>query len=394
MNEYINITADLNYSNNSYSSFYHVLDQPLRINGAHEVGITDLSLSNEYKVLIGTLKIYVPDYIQHNMKYDESNSILNEERIIINNVGEMTKSRSTLLKELTDKMIEYKKLSEDSFNLEYMGSNDISLNKETKYESIIEEIHNIQNNLIKLFEKINIYIQTYSVFYPNIVLLINDLIYKNLLDQYSLSFKYLYKITDNMNLFMSEIEKSLKLFQNVYDYKLKEHSFDLYTTDHNKLDNIIKPLYKMIYKHAVLIDSGIRFKPYIKHIELDESLTKLFNLIKINLKLQIGDSSMNIELNQLMLKESELNQTKLFKIYNDIIEDTHLSGKKEKVLKIIKSENTSYGSIEKTYNNPQYITINKSCLDKIYIKIVDQNNNLVKFKSTPVLTLNIKKKRK
>ena len=81
-----------------------------------------------------------------------------------------------------------------------------------------------------------------------------------------------------------------------------------------------------------------------------------------------------------------------FYIYTDIISSQNVSETKLPLLKIVKVEGNNNDFIHKEYTQPQYLSLNKTVLNTIHIRILDHNNKLIKFNnSTLIIKLHIKK---
>jgi hypothetical protein len=125
---------------------------------------------------------------------------------------------------------------------------------------------------------------------------------------------------------------------------------------------------------------------------MSDSLKRYFNVTKAHVK--VLNSPQLFEVLDMTLKVNKVNQTRFLKVYCDIIEDNSYFGKQEKIIKIVKCENKYDKYNEKTYNNPQYVGLNKTFITKININIIDQDNNFIQSSYPPILVLNIRKKKK
>lgn len=76
-----------------------------------------------------------------------------------------------------------------------------------------------------------------------------------------------------------------------------------------------------------------------------------------------------------------LSGKRTFRVYTDIISDVVTNSDREPILRIINVKERTGEYVEKIFDRPHFETINKTRINKIFIKITDQNKNPIDFKS-------------
>lgn len=387
MNKYLTLSVDPTYPGNEYSRFYHVLEEPLSISGAHEVALTEIMYSCEHAVKIGHLKIYIPDYIKHNMEYNEENSLEIETKAL-DETNEIVKLKFTHINELKKEintLLEVGPRPETEQDLDSIKKYDENLIR------IQDNIDHYQFNILKNQTDIKKYIRAYSTSYLSSKPLLSYLEFEDLLDLYT-KLRNFRRLSTYMIQFTKEIKSNIKFIKKLNNSQLYEEIYDIYAYDHDLLNKSIKKIFQIIHKHSFIGKDRISFKPYVKQIIMSDSLKRYFNVTKAHVK--VLNSPQLFEVLDMTLKVNKVNQTRFLKVYCDIIEDNSYFGKQEKIIKIVKCENKYDKYNEKTYNNPQYVGLNKTFITKININIIDQDNNFIQSSYPPILVLNIRKKKK
>jgi hypothetical protein len=72
-------------------------------------------------------------------------------------------------------------------------------------------------------------------------------------------------------------------------------------------------------------------------------------------------------------------------IFTNIINDSVIFNRNEPILKLVKFSKSDEDIVEKNYQRPEYITCNKTYINRIYFEIKDNHNNIVNFDSEPVI---------
>ena len=107
-----------------------------------------------------------------------------------------------------------------------------------------------------------------------------------------------------------------------------------------------------------------------------------------------GNSFFKFEMTQ-DKKSIEFKVPKIFSIiknmyiHTDIIDEIQINNEKKAILQIINHIGDHSSTCFKQFDRPKYFNIIKTLINHISIKITDQENDLIDFETSPILTLNI-----
>lgn len=136
-----------------------------------------------------------------------------------------------------------------------------------------------------------------------------------------------------------------------------------------------------------LIMNKLKFL-FVKKSKYVLQLKQGIRLLNVN---QILNSYVSFVVDEIRIEKSIIS-VKNFFIYTDIISDSFYNNQRQPILRVITPKGQVGDNHNILFDRPYFETINKTRLCKIYIKITDQNNQIVNFHSGPiVLKLEIKK---
>lgn len=369
MDKYITLTNNKKYRSNTNSEF--LTDVPLfEIKNKCKLSINEIFYTNNIKINLDTIEIKIithsketTEYIDHNIFID---TILNKIKSIYKDI---ILNLENLIKE-NDENTEYNWLL-------YTADEETKKNIQTNEQLL-------KSNLSKLnqcFLEINNRIQAnnsfnFDYYLSNEIDYVKDI--KNFIEYSKINkdIKNYFNKLDILNLISKfYLNKSLK---SKFFFKSKFEVYDKWTND--EFYNYLGELFKIQIQTKILsitqISNFIALKSEKNKIIFNRSLlcSKLFNI--------------KVEPNFIIFEiRKKINYFKALNIYTDIIEPNEIYNSKEKILQTIKTEGEYLETIFKNFVRPTYSNVNRTFINSIFIKILDQNNNSISFEDPVYIKL-------
>ena len=327
--------SDLTYPNNALGAFYTPLEEDICFQNA-QVALTEIQYPVKYLVDLGTITLKIPKDLRYRDLLnvipisDLINNLVDKQNVFEQNVENFYQQHyeENFYQELNAFIIELEKDLGDY--LQQVQSRSIH-DKELKFSDISTQFYQFFNRLFLKHGS-----------YPYASDEIQNFFQKmySSLDVYVKSFQNL----SNQNEFVAE-----RINIRLYDRSTKE-----------ELINFFFALFKNI--------SNVKANRIV--IENVEGLI----------------SYMSIEKNQIIFdKHYPIQIIKNFFIYTDIIYDSIKNSVKEPILRSVVTRGKSGEYINNTFERPYFERLNKTRFNKIYIKITDENHQIVDFQSGPVI---------
>lgn len=392
MSKYVTLLANTNYPNNNNSQFTTELDEPLELQFKYEVAVIDFYYPVNYLINFGSIRV------QYNSILDETDQIkklkiikkikdsIDEENITIEEAIEkfklnLSKDEIIILKSSNSILKKFNLECDDFFkNLKLL-----SLNFERKN---LSKILGNCNSFINIYNETELIIDKniikYNQFYDleEIISMLDNCIkaIKSFLDLENVKKEFKdQNIIENykkniLNIISKYQDLSKKLIYIDLSEKKVDENLEFYLEDRINISDFFEKIQNLLSKYAACSKKGniieINMKNKVDSITFDEK----FKNYCISFKEY--DNKINFKINKL------IQYVKNFYISTDIICDELISTSKAPVLKIIKPQGLINDYIENNYDRPQYIPVNKTYINKIQIRITDQNKDLIKFSNT------------
>lgn len=366
----LTLSPDLKYPNNSYSQFYTVLERELVLNGRHQIALTEFFYPVDFRVNIGSIIIDFPNYFINSAysaeELDKEKKFIEKEikPIIISIIESLEKLHEEILKIWVSQS---KQEGSENQQTNRVLVNDIVINLESSLNSYLSIIRRSTLLFRDVFDFDKIF----------------DLFEGFLLQQTDYHETFNYSNQNDRN-FLTKIYLSLAnlfdLFSTIKNNIFVRKTFNIIIADGLSKNEFIKVFLDLLgYSCKLENKNSIVFKQPFNFIaisgDLDNYVTILNNKLVFN-------------------KTYPVRTIKSFKIYTDIISDVISNGENEPLLRIVNVRGRFRDYIEKIFDRPHFETINKTRINKIFIKITDHNKNPIDFKSGPiVLKLEIRKSR-
>lgn len=348
----LTLTPDLTYPNNSFSQFFSLLPDEIFLNeGLYQTAITEFHYPVDYK-FVGFFRIHVPDYLDLESKVDE----LDLEQILRN----------------------IKQYQNDFENCFLNFSTLYQIEKDKAFFRIDENVTNFEQEFASYFS----FVKFFSHFDSNLNFNKTMTEFFSFLDknfQFHLNSDYsLFEVknffTKIFNSF-NEIKNKLSKFTKS---KLQIISIKIEVKDGLSKNDLIDVFVQKLQKFGNFQDKIFLMKPFVQAIDIDSLLRNL----------------VTISNNQILFnKRYPFLCIKNFKIYTDIISNSFvLNNKSEPILRIVSTKGKNGDFISHIFDRPHFEPINKTRLYKIFIKITDENDNLIDFQTgSIIIKLQVKK---
>ena len=224
-----------------------------------------------------------------------------------------------------------------------------------------------------------------------------------------------YESTLSFNYFVSRIETKMQssFIKTFLSRSDSNHNFSLFQTELNdylysflkKVKLIIEKVIEKnkIYKgndsisiivenkknpefYYTLLTNFFFDNKYFKFVDNKLVLKKYLDA-KISIKSDFLNKNIFLKKNEIIFNftdQSQIEFDKVF-IYSNIICDEFCPSIKGPLLKFFSIKNNKEVYVEKIFNRPSFVTINKSVIEKIEITLTDKNKNIIQFKEAPVI---------
>lgn len=363
MNKYINLSNnDRSYQSNQHGSFISNIG-PLILKKKYKIAITDFNYVNNISRDFGEFQIVIRNLSEEDINNhiifceDFENKVKEYERKIKKLVTRI-EIRDTFENEIIDGEIspDYEEVKRKV--------NDFKENVLIKLENYIDNNKN-KNFTYRLADSLQIFLILFQSIknLPAYTSFVRDFIWEDNIEK---DFKI---FVDKIENFVFDSVTKFKFIKNfvLYDRSTFEDFFN-YLTEITQFFNFISLKFES-GKILVNLSSSFEFK-------CSEMIQKYFKC-KVNL------SSIVLTVPKLITFIKNLY------ISTDIIEENQYSQFKKPILQVIKPEGQYLENNTKSFERPRYFNVNKSFINFISIIITDQNNEIVNFETSPLITLHI-----
>lgn len=375
-NSYVTLRSDKSiYNENTNSNFISTLIFPIKSNEYSKVALTDFIYTNDISINLGILTINYKPYIENLDLYilPENNKKIQIE--IENTWKKLNQINLSYPLEMYKRF--YNPATEDDWTM---------LQRLREHEDdIVKNLNFICNSISKISNLLANTDFNYKV-----------LIFSDEIDSDSSIYTKLITIIDQLNNL-----KKRKIFEIIFNEKMA-----LFT-------ELFQQMYGAMGKYADRFEKqiSINIKNNCDYKEIEEFFINLNlsnctissnkNKIKLafiqniifkadaavfeNFKVLITTNSVEFQ------TPHKLNVIKNFFVYTNIINDDLKFQNNEQLLQIIKADGDDLELVHKNFENPHYLSLNKTYINSIEIQIKDSKDQFVKFSSPPVLKLHFQK---
>jgi len=362
MDKYITLANNNKYKNNTNSEF--LCDVPLfDIKNKCKISINEITYTNNIKINLENIELKIITHTKDTIEFIDHIKF-------IENFRNITKS---IYRDIINNLDNIILDNDDNAEYEYL-----LYILDDKAKSNIETNEKLlKNNLSRLYQNfvdINNHLQKYNTFNFDYYIS-NELDYvrdiKNFIELAKINKEiknYFYKL--DFPTLISKFYSLIKSLKSKFIIKSKFEVFDKWTTD--EFYQYVIDIFKLQIQSKLIV---ITQKSNYISIIIDK-YKYLFNRSNICSKL----FNIKIESNAIIFEvRNKINYIKSLNVYTDIIEANDIFNSKEKILQIIKTEGDYLETVIKNFVRPSYSVVNRTFINSIYIKILDQNNNTISF---------------
>jgi hypothetical protein len=332
---YLTLKPDL-VENNTNSMFTCNLNEPLNVTSSTEVALTDIIYSNTFMIDFGLIQVQYPEVL--NIKEVKTADSYEAE---LEKVVEATKELK-----LESKFVSLKKKIE----------NIKTTQNENQRDQLLAELNTEHVGLIDNIKSIIQLVKQYSADFVDIKKVgnVSDIV----AFVRTFSFSNIRKEeVDIIKKYLIEIAKEAVSLQNMIENK--NSSVHVYNY---KAEDRESKFYEDFFDTNVFFYKNFKPKPYIKILNMSDQFKALIRTQK-----------------------PVKNFFQHFCVYTNIIEDNFMLNRNEPVLKLVKLQGHAREIIEKSYDRPEYFSVNKTYINRIKIEIRDNFEKLVDFKTGPII---------
>ena len=366
------------YSENTNSNFYSDLIFPIEANECSQVALTDFIYTNDISIDLGVLQINYNPFIHNKDQYLLPEHITNIQSEIESTWKEINEINLSYAIEMYTRF--YDPATEDDWTM---------LQRLREHEDdIVKNLNLVCKCISKISSLITREEFTYKV-----------LIFTNEIDSDSSIYIKLINIIDQLNslkkrqifevIFNEKIATFTELFQQLYVAMGKyamQFEKEIFINIKNNSD--FKDIAEFFLNLNLLNCNVTSIKNKIKLSFIQSMNFQVNTIINENFKVVTTNNSIEFQLPQ------KINAIKTFYVYTNIIKDALKFQNNQQLLQIIKADGDFLEIIHKKFDNPHYLSLNKTYINSVEIQIKDAHDRLINFASTPILKLHFQKIKK